>query len=261
MKNVKLFLVAFAMLCFIVFYACKPGGEEAIEEETTEEVVEEELVEEVVEEELIVVEEEATEEELEEDTEKVITSLKNTDRILERMGFGNIAFNAPRSMNLYDTELIQLFLSLDKSIDELKQMIKAEGEKEGANIQISNRMVAHLSGPNFQITAITPKEQAIISSDVTEWKWDIKPKEIGLQSLHLTLTALFTIDNDISTKRAIRTFDKTIEVQVTCGQRIKKFFSEYLEFLLGSIIIPIVFILRKRLKNLVLRIYNFVKKL
>jgi hypothetical protein len=80
------------------------------------------------------------------------------DQIMENMEWGNIAFNAPRSMNLEDTALIQLVLSLAKPIEELKKMIKAEGEREGARIRISNRMEARLSGPNFQITAITPEE-------------------------------------------------------------------------------------------------------
>ena len=135
MKNVKLFLVAFAMLCFIVFYACKPGGEEAIEEETTEEVVEEELVEEVVEEELIVVEEEATEEELEEDTEKVITSLKNTERIIERMGFGNITFNAPLKFKMgpvYDMDQTEVIPGQEEK-DPKAEMDRVESLWLGTN--------------------------------------------------------------------------------------------------------------------------------
>jgi 2'-5' RNA ligase len=49
---------------------------------------------------------------------------------------------------------------------------------------------------------------------MTEWKWKIKPTSPGRQHLHLTLAAIFTVDGE-PTKRAIRTFDKTIEVQIT----------------------------------------------
>ena len=160
------------------------------------------------------------------------------DRILQSMEWGNIAFNAPRSMNLKATALIQLVLDLAKPIEELKQMIVAEGEREGAQIRISSRMEARLSGSNFQITAITPEEQAITSSDVTEWKWEIKPTSPGRQHLHLTLTALFTA-NGISTSRAIRTFDKTIEVEVTWGQKVSVFLHQNWQWLWMVIIVPI----------------------
>ena len=55
------------------------------------------------------------------------------DRILEKLEFGNIAFNAPKTMNLRDTAVIQVVLGLEIPIDELKRMIEAVGEKEGAH--------------------------------------------------------------------------------------------------------------------------------
>lgn len=167
------------------------------------------------------------------------------DRILESMEWGNVAFNAPHSMNLEETALIQLILSLVKPIEELKQMIKAEGEKEGAQIRISNRMEARLTGPNFQITAITSEEQAITLNDVTKWEWEIKPTSSGRQRLHLTLTALFSL-NGMSTSRTIRTFDKTIEVQVTLGQKIAIFFRQNWQWLWAAIVVPVVAWLWKR---------------
>jgi hypothetical protein len=73
------------------------------------------------------------------------------DRILESMGWGNIAFNAPSSMNLRDLAQIQLLLSLEQSVEELRDMVTAAGEKEGARIRVSNWMEARLSGLSFQI--------------------------------------------------------------------------------------------------------------
>src|SRR3990172_852363 len=94
--------------------------------------------------------------------------LSAIDRLLEGLEIGNIAFNAPRSMNFHDTAIIQLMLGLATPVDELKRMIEAEGEKEGTSIRVSDRMEARLSGPNFAITAITPEIQAVSRSDVTE---------------------------------------------------------------------------------------------
>ena len=51
------------------------------------------------------------------------------DRILKELPFGNVAFNAPRSINFHNTPVIQLLLSLAATIDELKQKVGAVGEK------------------------------------------------------------------------------------------------------------------------------------
>lgn len=176
------------------------------------------------------------------------SSLLRIDRILESLELGNIAFNAPTSMNLEDLAQIQLLLGLEQSIEDLSKMVTVAGEKEGACIRISDRMEARLSGTSFQITAITPEEQAIPSKGVTEWKWEVKPTNPGRHQLHLTLTALFNVDG-ISTRRAIRTFDKTIEVEVRWGQRISGFISENWQWLWAVILAPVAGWIWNRLKK------------
>jgi hypothetical protein len=165
-------------------------------------------------------------------------SFQTVDNILANMEWGNIAFNVPASMNLEDTAVVQLVLSLRKPIDELKQLIEAQGEKEGTRIRVSNLMEARLTGLNFQITAVTPEKQAITGQEVTKWEWEIKPSKTGHYDLHLTLTALFTVEG-ISTSKALRTFDKTINVNVTWQQRTTDFFEKNWQWLWAVIIIPI----------------------
>ena len=102
-------------------------------------------------------------------------------------------------------------MSLAETVEKLKQSITEAGERVGANIKVSERMEARLSGYLFQVTAITPEIQAVSKYQQTEWKWEIHPREEGEQLLHLTLTALLEI-NGHSTPRVIRTFEKFIEV-------------------------------------------------
>jgi hypothetical protein len=154
------------------------------------------------------------------------------------MAWGNISFNSPEKINLNDTPQIQLLLSLQKSIDELRAEITAAGVREGATIRVSNRMEARLTGPNFRITAITPEEQAVGSTGTVEWKWQIAPTASGRHSLHLTLTAMLNVDG-ATTRSAIRTFDKVIDVQVTTGQWFTEFFKENWEWLWAAIFLPI----------------------
>jgi hypothetical protein len=165
-------------------------------------------------------------------------SLEAVDRILDKMQFGNIAFNVPSAMNLRDTASIQLMLSLITPTEELKKMIEAEGLKEGARIRVSDRMEARLSGPNFSITAVTREVQAVSSHAITEWKWDIKPVNEGKQYLHLTLSALIKVDGE-STPRAIRTFDKVIDVNVTWQQKVSLFFKSDWQWLWAAVLVPL----------------------
>lgn len=169
------------------------------------------------------------------------------DRILETMQFGNIAFNVPTAMNMRDTASIQLMLSLVTPTEELKKMIEAEGLKEGAHIQVSDRMEARLSGSNFAITAVTPEVQAVSRQTTTGWKWDIKPLSEGKQYLHLTLSALISVDGT-STPRAIRTFDKIIEVEVTWQQKATQFLENNWQWLWAVILAPIAGWLWKKRK-------------
>lgn len=177
-----------------------------------------------------------------------LTQIFTVDRILDSLARANIAFNAPPSINLTSSAQIQLLLSLEQSIEALRKTLTQAGDKEGAQIRISDRMEAHLIGQNFQIMAITPEEQAITSKGVTEWKWEVKPTILGRHSLHLTLTALFVVDGN-STRRAIRTFDKTIEVEVTWPQRISGFVFNNWQWLWGAGLAPLVVWLWKRRKS------------
>lgn len=171
----------------------------------------------------------------------------NVDKLLDKMEFGAIAFNAPSNININDSSQIQLLLSLAETIEELKQSITKEGEKIGASIRVNDRMEARLTGYMFQVTAITPEIQAVSKSHETEWRWEIHPKKEGMHSLHLTLTALLEVDGH-STPRAIRTFDKDIEVTVTKTQKFMNFFKNNWQWLWAAILVPIVGWLWKRKK-------------
>ena len=176
-------------------------------------------------------------------------SLQAIDRILERMEIGNIAFNAPKTMKLHDSAVIHLVLGVEREIEDIKRMIEEEGDKVGASIRVSNRMEARLSGRNFEITAINPEVQAVARREVTEWKWEIKPRTAGKQNLHLTLSALLSIEGE-STPRVIRTFDRIIIVEVTIGQQAKLFVKNNWQWLWAAVLVPIVGWMWKRRKRL-----------
>lgn len=160
------------------------------------------------------------------------------DSILAQLPVANLAFNTPDKMQLHDTAMIELVLGLEKSVEQLSEMITAAGRKEGASLKVSSRMEARLSGTNFQIVAITPEVQLVSHSSVTKWKWDITPLSEGAHSLHLTLSALFSINGENGSK-AIRTFDKTIAIEVTLRDRIMQFLYDNWQWLWAAILVPL----------------------
>lgn len=162
----------------------------------------------------------------------------SVDRILDELETANIAFNAPDAMNLEQTEIIHLVVGMSSPIAELEAMIVGPGETESHRIQVSDRMEARLTGTDFAITAITPEVQAVGRAGVTEWKWEITPKSRGLHHLHLTLTAIIEVEGR-QTQRAIRTFDKDIDIYVTWTQQASGFFKSHWQWLWAAILLPL----------------------
>lgn len=151
----------------------------------------------------------------------------------------NIAFNTPQTMNRNDTVMIHLLLSFKDAADELKEKIREQGEKESAIIRVAPIMEARLTGPNFQITAVTPEEQGVSGQDNTEWKWEVKPQASGEQNLHLTLNAIFMVSGS-QRKWSVRSFDKTITVQVTTGQQLAGFVGANWQWLWTVLAAPLI---------------------
>jgi hypothetical protein len=173
---------------------------------------------------------------------------ETVDSKLNEMKFGAIAFNVPTNINIDSSHQIQLILSMAETVEQLKKNITDEGKQVGADIKVSDRMEARLSGHMFQITAISDEIQAVSKYEQTEWKWEIHPKKAGKHKLHLTLTALFEIDGR-STPRTIRTFDRIIEIDVSATQKIRFFFNTNWQWLWATILVPIAGWLWKRNKK------------
>lgn len=159
------------------------------------------------------------------------------DRTFASLKPANIAFNAPSALWVNESAQVQLLLSLEKGLEDLKSELIEEGQKEGTEIKVSSRMEARLSGQSFQITAITPEEQGITSQGITEWRWEVAPRATGRQHLHLTVTALLEIEGK-TTRRSIRTFDKVIEVNISWYRQAADAISENWKWAWGALLVP-----------------------
>jgi hypothetical protein len=169
-------------------------------------------------------------------------SLSAIDELLAGLDVGNVAFNTPMRVDLGHSEVIQLLLSTQESVENLQAKIDVQGEKEGAQIRISNQVEARLSALGFKVEALTPERQAVSSVDTTEWKWSVEATRPGSQQLHLTLSLVLDVSG-VQMMRTIHTFDKTIEVpevEVPWSQKLYTFVSRNWQWLWAAILIPLV---------------------
>jgi hypothetical protein len=160
------------------------------------------------------------------------------DRILAGLPLANAAFNAPATLKVNESAVIQLFLSGEQPIRKLQDQLTELGEKEGARIRASDRMEARLSGLGFKIEAISPAVQLVSGQGVTEWRWEIEPTRVGTRRLHLTLSALIDLKG-IESPYAVRTFERSLDVRVTWGERLTGFVSDNWQWLWTALLIPL----------------------
>jgi hypothetical protein len=161
------------------------------------------------------------------------------DRALAAQPLASAAFNAPTELRLGDAAVIQLLLSLSKPLDDLRAELREIGEREGARIRVAPLMEARLTGSGFRVEALTPEIQPVGRRTDTEWSWEVEGTEGGSQRLHLSLAALITVEGE-RTPRAVRTFDREIEVNVTVNQRITGFIGHNWQWLWAALVVPLL---------------------
>ena len=172
----------------------------------------------------------------------------NIDVILEGLTFANVAFNAPTELHLGDTAVIELLVSGERPIRELKEEIRERGEREGGRIQVSDVVEARLTGLGFRIQAISDERQPVRRAGVTRWSWEIEPVETGALRLHLTISAIVDVAGSESTY-TIETFRRELDVRVTWSERVSGFVGSNWQWLWTAILLPIgAWLLQRRRK-------------
>jgi hypothetical protein len=166
------------------------------------------------------------------------TPLGDVDRELRRLPFGRISFTVPDSLELGDTFVLRLVLSLQESVSGLQRRISEIARQRGIRVRVSDEMEARLTGFGFTITAINPERQLVSRYATTTWSWDLKAAEVGVHQLHLSLSALLDAKNG-QTPRTVRTFDTTLTVRVTWFDRTRSFISDNWQWLLTAILLPL----------------------
>lgn len=161
------------------------------------------------------------------------------DVLLERLRVGNIAFNAPKTVNIEQTVRVRALVSPDEGVATLQARLgdDAPGEQVVAEVKVSKVMEARLTGEGFAIVPITQARQAV-GSGVTTWEWDVTPQEEGRHRLTLSLDAFVRVDGE-SVAKTLRTFNHSIDVEVSTGQRIGGWVEEHGKWAWSTLLVPL----------------------
>jgi len=162
---------------------------------------------------------------------------------------GKIGYNIPDTMEIdkYYKAIVTISKALDDSI--LFMSLNNIGFIEG-EIMISSRVKVILkdptgdknetpSGKNFEINALSTEEQLVDDILNTKWNWNIRPKRAGQNYLMLNVTVK-VLDYLGENYRDIGVFEKKIKVKSSGIFTIKKFISDYWQFLLTACVIPLL---------------------
>jgi hypothetical protein len=175
---------------------------------------------------------------------KLHKHLNSVNKILESLDWGNIAFNSPEEMNVGETTTIKLILSGNQSVQKIEATLKkdlgVEDEILGAKVKIAELMKADLNASelDFKIEPLSDKEQAVSTTESTEWIWKVTPKKAGKKDIHLRLSAIIKI-SDSTLPHTVKTFDKYINVKVTAAKMLSIFISDNWQWLWTTILIPL----------------------
>lgn len=165
---------------------------------------------------------------------------------LGRLRPASVAFNTPTTLRLGESAEIQLLLSIREPLARLKKQIAEIGEVEGAKVRVSDDMEARLTGPGFEIEAISDPRQLVVESETTGWKWEIEATESGRHRLHLTLTAFIEVDGE-RRARTVQTFERTLVIDVPWTSRVSGFVDDNWQWLWSAILVPVgLWVLQRR---------------
>jgi hypothetical protein len=173
---------------------------------------------------------------------------ESVDNVTNQLYSATMAFSAPDKANIKENITIQLFVDPSKEVEELANSLTNPGVRRGAKIKISKVIIASLSAPDFTIEKITPEEQAVAQTAPTEWLWTLIPKSTGKNEVKLTITAVVKVDGK-EYKYHIKTYEKTIVIEVKPQQVIYDWLAKYWQWLFSTLLLPLGLWLYKRNKK------------
>jgi hypothetical protein len=160
------------------------------------------------------------------------------DEILDKLAIGHVTFATPvRLLWAQETVVSARVYGGATPAAVIERELELAEDRREAEILVSNRMEAQLVGSGFKITSLSPTTQAVTAGAPTEWRWAVVAERPGSQQVHLSLFVIVSVDG-VLTPRAVKVFDRAIDVEITAKQRIADFIATSWQWLMGAIVLP-----------------------
>lgn len=151
----------------------------------------------------------------------------------------NTAVSIPERANISDDVRVELLISLQKESERLALDLSESGKRFSAPILVSRVVAATITAPDFEVKNITPERQILSKTDNTTWLWTLKPKNVGKHKIDIGVIAIIKLGNE-ETEHHIKTFKKTVEIEITATQIVFAWISKYWQWLASTIVIPLL---------------------
>lgn len=169
---------------------------------------------------------------------------KKVDPVFQNLFKAKLAFAVPDESNINDKLQAQLLITPDLEDEVVKQLKIKSNNPTTATIKISREAIAKITATDFEVTNVTPEQQILADIEPTEWLWDLRPKTPGEHDIKLTVTAIVKAAGDESLHH-LKTFEKTVKVKITLWQVISGWVNKYWQWVISTLIIPLVIWLYK----------------
>lgn len=166
--------------------------------------------------------------------------IKTQNEVERQLTTASLAFNVPESANIKDEFTVQLLVNQVLTPKELSKELRPSNRTVETKIKVSKILVAKITGPGFDITPVTPEEQALAGRESTEWLWRLKAKTPGEHTINVSVVAVVEVDGKKMAERHIKTFDHQITITIKTGQAIEDWLKKYWQWLVSTLLLPLV---------------------
>lgn len=197
---------------------------------------------------------------------ETINNGKNTTVIdkttpIDNSSTGTIAYSVPNEMQVGKSYVIKLRITKEKGKEINRTLILGDrnipisdididSKITIENIRVARTMTAELISEDetFKVTPQNTDKQVIEDGEYTEWGWMVTPLKSGKTYLKLIIKIKIDTDGEITYKDIV-VFDKNIEVKANMKLEVESWISKYWQWLMTTIIIPLIVFLYKNRKN------------
>jgi len=174
---------------------------------------------------------------------------------------GVIAYSVPSEMMVGKRYPIKVRISKEKTKEAKTTLVVGErnisindveldSKVTIENIRVEKTMTAQLMSENssFEITSLSTETQNIEDKGYTEWSWVVVPLKSGHSYLKMIVKVKIRTGGQVSYKDIV-VFDKNIEVKTNISAGFQSWLSEYWQWLLTTIFIPLIIFFYKNRKK------------